>query len=117
VNDTGHDPGGVNAAILLTEEERCDPDVLAFMAASVRAKREEKSSDPAEWTAQESAAYSRGDWRTFSRLRGYTEAEIANFGEFIRLAGVLDARYGRDYAASLSFAIDEARAQPLASPS
>lgn len=112
MNGTGHDPGGVRAASplvpegFLTEAEQRDPDVLAFIVASRRVALEEKSSDPAQWTAQESAAYERGDWRTFSRLRGYSEDEIANFGEYMRLAGVLDERYGRDYSASLAFGLD-----------
>lgn len=102
----------------LTGPERRDPDVLRFIAAARRAAQEEKTSDPSDWTPEQRAAYERGDWRTFSRLRGYTDGEIANFAEFMRLAGVLDRRYGDDFAASLSFAVDEygAAANADASP-
>lgn len=44
----------------------------------------EKVSDPADWTAAERAAYDAGDMVEFSRLRGYTEAEIADFQELMR---------------------------------
>lgn len=44
----------------------------------------EKVSDPATWTAAERAAYDAGDMAEFSRLRGYTEEEIADFQELMR---------------------------------
>jgi hypothetical protein len=39
----------------------------------------EKKSDPADWTDAERVAYNSGDYEEFSRLRGYTEEEIADY--------------------------------------
>ena len=85
----------------LTEQERSDPDVLAFLQRAYRAGADEKESDPADWTHEQKLAYAVGDWREFSRLRGYTAAEIENFGEYMRLARLLESRYGDDFAAGL----------------
>jgi len=85
----------------LEEAERMDPDVLSFLQRAWRASIEEKESDPDDWTPLERSAYANGDWQLFSRMRGYTEEEIANFGEFMRLAHLLDARYGDDFAICL----------------
>jgi hypothetical protein len=72
-----------------------------FLRAAAQVIKEEKQSNPDDWTADERAAYGSGDWRKFSRLRGYTEAEIENYGEFMRLAYALDAKHGDGYAQSL----------------
>lgn len=85
----------------LTEEQMSDPDVLSYLQRAHRVDAEEKQSDPDDWTDAERIAYRRGDWREFSRLRGYTEEEIANFGECMRLSRLLDARYGEDFSISL----------------
>ena len=47
----------------------------------------EKASDPSTWTVAERAASEAGDWRTFSKLRGYTPEEIEDFG---RLHGMTE---------------------------
>ncbi len=47
----------------------------------------EKFSDPSTWTAEEKAAYDSGDWKTFSKLRGYTDEEMADFNRWLELAG------------------------------
>lgn len=91
----------------LTPEQQADPDVAEFIRRSRRAKAEEKTSSPEDWTVEQRSAWDAGDWRRFSRLRGYTEAEIANFAEFIRLANELDARYGPDFAICLDFDIQQ----------
>lgn len=52
----------------------------------------EKVSDPADWTPEMRAAYDAGDMETFSRLRGYTEEEIADFQELMRRIDL-----GKDY--------------------
>ena len=43
----------------------------------------EKQSDPDTWTSQEKAAWKSGDWKEFSRLRGYSEKEIKVFQEYL----------------------------------
>lgn len=43
----------------------------------------EKQSDPDTWTSQEKAAYKSGNWKEFSRLRGYSEKEIKVFQEYL----------------------------------
>lgn len=79
-----------------------EPDVIPFMEAYRQACAEEKQSDPATWTAEQRAAYNAGDWKEFSRLRGYAEAEIANFERFVSLAYALDARYGEGLSVGLT---------------
>lgn len=85
----------------LSTEQQADTDVVEFVRTSRRATAEEKESSPYDWTEAENAAYDSGDWRRFSELRGYTAAEIENFGRSHELAGVLDARYGEDFAMTL----------------
>lgn len=91
----------------LTEDQRSDPAVLEFLQRAYRAGAEEKQSDPDDWSDEERAAHRCGDWKGFSRLRGYTEEEIANFGEFMRLAHLLEARYGDDFALCLHYELDQ----------
>jgi hypothetical protein len=91
----------------LTRAQQNDADVQAFIKSAKRASSEEKQSDPATWTKEQRTAYDAGDWRKFSELRGYTKDEIANYGEFMRLADVLNKRYGEGYAQDLSHGIDE----------
>ncbi len=85
----------------LTPEQQADPDVVEFVRTSRRRDAEEKESSPYDWTDAENAAYDSGDWRRFSELRGYTPAEIENFGRSMELARALDARYGEDFAIAL----------------
>ncbi len=59
----------------------------------------------------ERAAYDAGDWMRFSRLRGYTEIEIAEFEAFMELATSLDARYGEDFSCSLCHEMQLLRGQ------
>ena len=84
-------------------QEREDPDVLEFLQRSARATAEEKPSSPADWTPAQNQAMDRGDWREFSRLRGYSDSEISNFARYIELVGILDRRYGEDYSVSLDY--------------
>lgn len=80
-----------------------DPDLPEFLDRVAQSTDEEKQSDPDDWTAEERAAYNSGDWKTFSRLRGYTDDEIANFSRYMELANRLIDRYGDDFTASLHF--------------
>jgi hypothetical protein len=66
-------------------------EVLRLQAKTVQA---EKTSDPASWTPQERAAYNQGDYKTFSKLRGYTEEEIADFEKYQQLKQELINKYG-----------------------
>jgi len=113
---TGNSEVRVNDAVLKAEydrntdvlagydpEIRNDPEVSEFVQASRRASREEKHSDPSAWSAEERAAYDRGDVRAFSELRGYTESEIANYLKFVDLSNRLEAKYGSDFAPVLSY--------------
>lgn len=89
----------------LLAAEFADPDVREFARCYLQVVAEQKQSDPADWSADERAACDSGNWRAFSRLRGYTEDEIANYGRFIELAGVLDARYGEHYSQGFACAL------------
>jgi hypothetical protein len=64
--------------------------------------REEKDSNPADWTAAERAAHERGDWREFSRLRGYSARQIDTYAEWLNVAKEYIRRNGEDDAASRS---------------
>ena len=59
---------------------------------SVAAK--EKESNPEDWTPEERAAYDSGDWKQFSRLRGYTEDEIAEFETYLDSIKEGQEKYG-----------------------
>lgn len=93
-------------ALELEPAHRIDTDVIRFIELADRNSRAEKVSNPDDWTPAERAAYDSGDWKLFSRLRGYSESEIADFGEWLQLVAILDLRYGSDYSVSLSYAID-----------
>lgn len=56
--------------------------------------RAEMISSPSDWSLEEKAAYDAGDTLTFSRLRGYSEAEIAEFERFVALCGEVDMEQG-----------------------
>ena len=100
--DTTHE-----LASWLTPQQMADTDIHEFVHRVRRVHAEEKQSDPADWTPSEKAAYGAGNWQEFSRLRGYTDEEIANYSEFIRLVNLLDARYGEDFAICLDFEITQ----------
>lgn len=91
----------------ITPAQRDDPDVHAFIERARQADAEEKVSDPDDWTPDQRASWARGDWREFSRLRGYTDAEIANFDEYLRLAYLMIDRYGEEFAWSITIALHE----------
>ena len=73
-------------------------DLLRLQAKTTQA---EKTSDPASWTPQERAAYDSGDYEKFSRLRGYTEEEIADFKKYQQLRQELTTKYGEQITDSL----------------
>lgn len=90
-------------ALGLTSGHRHDPLVLRFIELDDRTSRAEMISDPDEWTPEQRAAYKAGDWVSFSRMRGYTDQEIADFADFIRMAHEIDEKYGLDTAAEISY--------------
>jgi hypothetical protein len=79
-----------------------DPTVRRWIEIEDQVRRAEKISCWTQWTGEQKAAYDAGDWRLFSRLRGYTEAEIHDFAEMIRLQEMIDLKYGSDFAPLLS---------------
>ena len=61
-----------------------------------RTARAEKVSSWTTWTPAEREAYDAGDVVAFSRLRGYTEPEIADYLAYLELARRLDADHADD---------------------
>jgi hypothetical protein len=61
-----------------------------------RTLRAEKVSSWTTWTRDERLAWDAGDVAAFSRLRGYTDAEIADYLGYLELARRLDAEHGDD---------------------
>ena len=61
-----------------------------------RTARAEKVSSWTTWTPAERAAYDAGDVVAFSRLRGYTEPEIADYLAYLGLTQRLDAEHPDD---------------------
>jgi hypothetical protein len=92
-------------ALGLTDEHRHDPLVLHFIELDDRTSRAEMICDPDDWTAEQKEAYSAGRWDLFSHLRGYSAEEISDFGDFMRLAHEIDAKYGPDTAAGISYLV------------
>ncbi len=94
----------------LSAEQRADKDVQRFIDVADRVARAEMDRDPATWTPEQRKVYNAGDWQRFSRLSGYSGQEIAEFADFMRLAGVLDERYGEDFSQGLDFGVSNATA-------
>lgn len=61
-----------------------------------RTTRAEKVSSWTTWTADQRRAYDAGDVAAFSRLRGYTEAEIADYLAYLDLTQRLDGAHAAD---------------------
>lgn len=58
------------------------PRLAKWVALSDAVTRAEKVSSWRDWTAEQTAAYGKDDFRLFSRLRGYSDAECAEFGQY-----------------------------------
>lgn len=84
------------SSLQLSDDMRLDPKVAEYVEILDRTSRAEKVSDPDNWTCEQRDAYDRGDWREFSRLRGYTEDEINDFQLYLDLTYSLIAKYGED---------------------
>ena len=89
---------------VLDEKDIQDPLLVAFVNATDKISRAEKISDPKDWTKEQKEAWQRKDWETFSRLRGYTENEIADYKNFLSIYKEVEKKYGQDYAAGISYA-------------
>jgi len=95
------------AALQLGDEMRLDPDVERYARLSYQTSAAEIVSDPESWTAEQTQVYAVGDWRYFSKLRGYDDEEIRAFAEFLELNRVLSVKYGQDDVAWIDYAIQE----------
>ena len=91
--------------LALTPEHRADPLVVRFVELCDRTMRAEKVSAPSDWTPAERAAYENDAWEAFSRLRGYTEDEIADFRAYLEAAAEVPARYGIDATCSIAYLV------------
>lgn len=68
----------------------------AWLHAWDRALRAEKVSSWTTWTLAERRAWDADDIVAFSRLRGYSESEIADYLEYLELTRRLDAEHADD---------------------
>ncbi len=82
---------------------QCIPRVKEWVHIADRVRRAEKVSSWTQWSAGESAANEVDDYRLFSRLRGYNEAEIEEFERFIALCDHL----GEDFCFSAEIAMNQ----------
>lgn len=71
------------SSLELPDDMHLDPKVCKYVEVLDRTTRAERVSDPDTWTREQREAYERGDWRAFSRLRGYTEGEIDDFKMYL----------------------------------
>lgn len=80
-----------------------DPVFFEWIVLMDTVRRAEKISCWTQWTPEEHAAYKAKDLSRFSRLRGYTESEIADFSRYMALIGELTARYGEGFCLDVSY--------------
>jgi hypothetical protein len=95
------------ADLEIPPEMQGDPLIVRFIELWDATGRSEKISDPNDWTEEERAAYARGDTAAFSRLRGYTETEIAQFTRMVAAAHEVAAKYGEDSSAWIAHLVDQ----------
>ncbi|MEJ8851909.1 hypothetical protein [Variovorax rhizosphaerae] len=69
------------------EAQRCStsPMIRDWVRLYDRVQRAEKVSSPTQWSPLEVVAYEHEGWALFSRLRGYTTREIADFKAYLAL--------------------------------
>lgn len=80
-----------------------DPVFREWIVLMDTVRRAEKISCWTQWTQEEHAAYRAKDLARFSRLRGYTESEIADFNRYMALIGKLTTRYGEEFCLDASY--------------
>jgi hypothetical protein len=88
------------------------PRVTEWVSLWETTSRAEKVSCWCQWTAEQTAAYDAEDYDTFSRLRGYTEVEIAQHRQFITMTHKLQEELGEDVMFDFSFTLWNAVATP-----
>ena len=81
-----------------------DPEVKELIEVTRRVHEAEKSSTPEELAKK---GYGEKDWEVFSRERGYTEAEIADFRRWMELS-----RKHGDVASDISFWMQHRQGKP-----
>lgn len=81
-----------------------DPLIALFIKIHAITAKAEKSG---EWSNEEKEVYDKGDWKVFSKLRGYSEEEIGQFEKWIDTANAVSDKYGEDFSCELSFLCDE----------
>lgn len=80
----------------LAAQYRDSPLFRDWVHALDRTLRAEKVSSWTTWTPAERCAWDAGDVARFSRLRGYSEAEIADYLAYLALASRMDAAHPDD---------------------
>lgn len=86
---------------------RDNPTFRAWVHLHDRVTRAEKVSCWAQWTPEQTAAYQRSDLREFSRLRGYTPEEIAEWAQCSSMLNQLIVEIGFDEMWSIEFALEQ----------
>jgi quercetin dioxygenase-like cupin family protein len=76
---------------LCDAHNRLKLDVPAFRALTAQVISAEKPGFWSDWTPEQQALYSRGDWREFSRSRGYSEEEIADYARWLDMVAQAQA--------------------------
>jgi hypothetical protein len=89
-------------------QDKDDLLLRSFVDSLHQISQAEKNSDPSTWTQEETDAYQSGDYEKFSRLRGYTESEIAAYKRYQNLTQRVDEKYADDSGESPSFGIVKA---------
>jgi len=95
------------------EPHRNDSLIINFLKKAEETSNSEKQSSPSSWSKEQIDAYDRGDWKEFSRLRGYTKEEIAAYDEFLTLLKQVDEKYGDNFAEQLDYLLDQTKKKPL----
>jgi len=75
---------------------RSDPLVRRWVLMYDTTSRAEKVSSWTEWTEAQHEAYAAGDTELFSRLRGYSEKEIAEFSAYLKASNEMREKYADD---------------------
>jgi len=94
-------------SLALLAEHRADPLVVCFIELCDRTTRAERISRHEDWSEEERAAYRSDDWEAFSRLRGYTDDEIADFRQYLELAADVSTKYGIDFTCAIAHLVQK----------
>lgn len=86
-------------------------DIAEFERLAKSVSQKEKQSDPSTWTPEQTRLYQTGNWKAFSRSRGYTEDEINEYERFINAANAIDEKYGPGTAAGIDYDVNTVSAK------